>query len=120
VVIRQGELYWFTVGGHGSEPRGRRPALVVQDDRYNRTPIATTVVAAITSNLRLAAAPGNVRLRKGEAKLSKASVIDVTQLQTIDKVDLTERIGVLDRDRLTQVLDGIALVFGLDDVREGS
>ena len=113
-MIRQGELYWTTFAGDGSEPRGRRPALVVQDDRFNRTPIATTVVAAITSNLRWADAPGNVRLRKGEAKIPKASVVNVTQLKTIDKAKLVERIGILDRDRMAQVLDGIALVFGLD------
>src|SRR5207249_5905765 len=60
--------------GKGSEPRGRRPAIVVQHDRFNRSAIRTTVVAAVTSNLRLGAMPGNVRLRKGEANLPRASV----------------------------------------------
>ncbi|MFL6262684.1 MAG: type II toxin-antitoxin system PemK/MazF family toxin [Thermoanaerobaculia bacterium] len=68
LVIRQGEVYWLQFGApEGSEPAGRRPALVVQDDRFNRSAISTIVVAAVTSNLRLAAMPGNVRLRRGEA-----------------------------------------------------
>ena len=62
--MHQGEVYWLRFRGEGSESRGRRPALVVQHDRFNRSAIATTVVAAITSNLRLAAMPGNVRLRE--------------------------------------------------------
>ena len=112
--MRQGEVYWLRFAGRGSEPEGRRPAIVVQHDRFNRSAIQTTVVAAITSNLRLGAMPGNVRLRKGEARLPRASVVNVTQLRTVDRERLTERVGQLAPARIREVLDGLALVFGLD------
>jgi mRNA interferase MazF len=112
--MRQGEVYWLRFSGQGSEPEGRRPALVVQHDRFNRSAIQTTVVIAITSNLRLGAMPGNVRLRKGEANLPRASVVNVTQLRTVDRDRLTERVGNLAPARVREVLEGLALVFGLD------
>lgn len=112
--MRQGEIYWLTFRGRGSEPSKRRPGVVIQDDRFNKSAIATTIVAAITSNLKLAMAPGNVRLRKGEANLPKACVVNVTQLATIDKTRLQERLGTLSAERMRQVLDGVALVVGLD------
>ncbi len=112
--MRQGEVFWFRFGGEGSEPAGRRPALVVQDDRLNISAINTTVVAAITSNLRLAAMPGNVRLRKGEANLPRASVVNVTQVRTIDRSRLGKPLGALSADRTSEVLRGLALVLGID------
>jgi mRNA interferase MazF len=87
---------------------------VVQHDRFNRSAIQTTVVVAITSNLRLAAMPGNVRLRKGEANLPRPSVVNVTQLRTVDRDRLTESVGHLAPGRIREVLDGLALVLGLD------
>jgi mRNA interferase MazF len=114
-VIRQGQVYWFHFRGVGSEPDGKRPALVVQHDRFNRSAISTTIVAAITSNLRLAEMPGNVRLRKGEANLALPSVVNVSQLRTMDRTRLTAKIGNLAPERMRQVLGGIALVLGLDD-----
>ena len=112
--MRQGDVFWLTFDGVGSEPSGRRPALVVQHDRFNRSAINTTVVAAITSNLRLAAMPGNVRLRKGEANLPKASVVNVSQLRTLDRARLSTRVGSLAPARRMEVLRGIALVLGTD------
>ncbi|MBS2017464.1 MAG: type II toxin-antitoxin system PemK/MazF family toxin [Deltaproteobacteria bacterium] len=112
--MRQGDVFWLTFGGVGSEPMGRRPALVVQHDRFNRSAINTTIVAAITSNIRLAAMPGNVRLRKGEARLPKASVVNVSQLRTIDRARLVECVGTLTPARLREVLSGLALVLGTD------
>ena len=118
-MIRQGEVYWLHFGGpEGSEPAGRRPALVVQHDRFNRSAISTTVVAAMTSNLRLAAMPGNVRLRRGEAGLLLPSVVNVSQLRTVDRSRLGERVGVLGPARLREVLQGLALLFGTDDAAE--
>lgn len=114
-MIRQGELYWLHFGSpHGSEPAGRRPALVVQHDRFNRSAVATILVAAITSNLRLAAMPGNVRLRKGEAGLELPSVVNVSQVRTVDRTRLGDRIGQLGHERLQDVLGGLALWLGLD------
>lgn len=115
----QGEVYWLRFAGKGSEPAGRRPAVVVQDDRFNNTSIQTTIVAAITSNLRLAAAPGSVRLRKGEAGLSRASVINVTQLRTIDRTRVDQRIGTLSAARRRQLVCGLSLVLSCDRLAEG-
>jgi mRNA interferase MazF len=113
LVIRQGEVYWLRFAGQGSEPEGRRPAVVVQHDRFNRSAIQTTIVAAITSNLRLAGMPGNVRLRKGEANLPRSSVVNITQLRTVDRDRLAERVGHLAPGRMREVLEGLGLVFGL-------
>jgi mRNA interferase MazF len=112
--MRQGEVFWFRFAGAGSEPAGRRPALVVQDDRFNRSAISTTVVAAITSNLHLAAMPGNVRLRKGEANLPRASVINVSQLRTVHRSRLGNPVGTLTAARMQQVRRGLALVLGIE------
>jgi mRNA interferase MazF len=115
-VIRQGEIYWLSFGAAvGLEPAGRRPALVVQHDRFNRSAISTIVVAAVTSNLRLAAMPGNVRLRRGEAGLLLPSVVNVSQLRTLDRSRLVERVGILGPARLREVLQGLALLFGTDE-----
>jgi len=112
--MRQGEVYRLSFGGSGSERAGRRPAVVVQHDRFNRSAIQTTIVVAITSNLRLALMPGNVRLRMGEANLARPSVVNVTQLRTVDRARLEERVGVLGAVRMQEILQGLALVFGLD------
>jgi len=116
--MRHGQVVWFRFGGEGSEPSGRRPALVIQDDRFNRSAINTTVVAAITSNLHLAAMPGNVRLRKGEANLSRASVVNVTQLRTVDRSRVAESVGTLSAARMNEVRRGLALVLGIDRLTE--
>jgi mRNA interferase MazF len=117
MVIQQGEVYWLQFGSiEGSAPAGRRPALIVQHDRFNRSAISTTVVAAITSNVRLGAMPGNVRLRKGEAGLPRPSVVNVSQIRTIDRTRLGNRVGLLGRSRMQDVLRGLALLFGTDEV----
>src|SRR5881227_2855955 len=118
--MHQGEVYWLRFTGEGSEPRGRRPAVVVQHDRFNRSAISTTVVAAITSNLRLAAMPGNVRLRRGEAGLPRASVVNVSQIRTIDRTRLRDRVGVLAASKMREVLKGLVLLFGTDEVSDAS
>ena len=116
-MIRQGEIYWLHFGpAEGSAPAGRRPALVIQHDRFNRSAISTTVVAAVTSNLRLGAMPGNVRLRQGEAGLPRASVVNISQIRTIDRMRLGDRIGVLAAAKMRDALKGLALLFGTDEV----
>ena len=112
--MRQGEVYWLWFAAKGSEPRGRRPAVVVQHDPFNRSAIRTVVVAAFTSNLRLAVMPGNVRLRKGEAGLPRPSVVNVSQMLTIDRARLTDCVGNLGSERLRDVLRGLALLFGIE------
>src|SRR5713226_10588171 len=119
LVIRQGEVYWLQFGAaKGSAPAGRRPALVVQHDRFNRSTISTTVVAAITSNLRLGAMPGNVRLRRGEAGLPHASVVNVSQIRTIDRTRLVDRVGILGAGKMRDVLKGLVLLLGTDEVSD--
>ena len=118
-MIRQGEIYWLHFGpAEGSAPAGRRPALVVQHDRFNRSDLSTTVVAAVTSNLRLAAMPGNLRLRQGEAGLPRASVVNVSQIRTIDQTRLGNRLGVLGAAKMRDVLKGLALLFGTNEVAD--
>lgn len=115
MVIQQGDVHWIDLGPiRGSSPAGRRPVLVVQSDLFNRSGIQTTVVAAVTSNLRLAAAPGNVRLRKGAAGLPRPSVVNVSQIRTVDKSALGERLGRVSPEQLRAILGGLRLVFRLD------
>lgn len=115
-MIRQGDVVWVEFPApRGSGPAGRRPAVVLQHDRFNRTGLATTVVAAITSNLRYAAMPGNVRLSRGEAGLPRESVVNVTQLNTIDHGDIGGTLGSLTHERLGQIWSGLQLVLAPDD-----
>jgi mRNA interferase MazF len=110
--IRQGEVYWLDFGlSSGSAPAERHPCVVVQSDVFNRTRIATTVVCLITSNMSRADAPGNVALRKGDARLPKPSVVNVSQVVTVDKMDLEEKVGRIPDPALTDVLRGLRLVF---------
>ena len=110
----QGEIYWLEFGGAGSEPRGRRPAVVVQHDRFNRSAIQTVVLAALTSNLRLSAMPGNVRLRKGEANLPRPCVVNVSRLATVDRARLDGPVGTVSADRVAEILAGLSLLFGIE------
>lgn len=116
-MIRQGEVYWLEFGtAVDSSPAGRRPALVVQHDRFNRSAIATTVVVAITSNLRLALMPGNVRLARGEGGLPRPSVVNLSQIRTLDRLKLTERAGTIRGPKLREVLDGLSLLLGTESL----
>jgi len=84
---------------------------VLQHDRFNRTAINTTIVVAITSNPKYGALPGNVRLRKGEGGLPRPSVVNVTQVATIDRSEVESTAGRLSRLRLAEVWDGVRLVL---------
>ena len=110
--LRQGQVYWLDFGpATGSAPAERHPCVVVQNDVFNQSTIATSVVCLITSNLSRANAPGNVLLKKGEANLAKASVVNVSQVLTVDKAELVERIGNLSGVSATAVRDGLHLLF---------
>ena len=112
IEVYQGEIFWLDFGpASGSSPALRRPCVVVQSDVFNRSHIATTVVCAITSNLSRADSPGNVVLKAGDANLPNASVVNVTQLYTVDKLELAERIGKLPHAKLEAVLVGLELLF---------
>ena len=110
MVINQGDVYWVEVDEPtGSEPGYSHPHVVVQNNLYNQSKIRTVIVCVITSNLKLALLPGNVALEKGEANLPKASVVNVSQMMTIDKTQLDEYIGTLSPKRVNEILDGISL-----------
>ena len=112
--MKRGEVWWATLPPPtGSGPGFRRPVLVIQSDPFNESRISTAVVAVITSNLALADAPGNVRTSKAETGLSRPSVVNVSQVVTIDKSLLTERVRMLPSATLTRVDEGLRLVLGL-------
>jgi mRNA interferase MazF len=113
VTIAQGDVWWADLpDASGSGPRFRRPVLVVQGDAVNRSRIATVVCVPLTSNVKWAAAPGNVLLPSASTGLPRESVANVSQLVTLDKTDLTERTGKLSRTKLELVLSGIDVVLG--------
>ncbi|MGH9039114.1 MAG: type II toxin-antitoxin system PemK/MazF family toxin [Acidimicrobiia bacterium] len=113
-MIRRGDLWWADLGEPGgSAPAVRRPVLIVSSDGYNRSRIATVVCVAVTSNLRLGAAPGNVTLTAGTGGLPKDSVVNVSQVVTLNKSDLAERVGNLDRRTLRTIEAGLRRVLGL-------
>ena len=110
--IRQGQVYWIDFGpAAGSAPADRHPCVVVQNDIFNRSAIATSVVCLITSNLGRANAPGNVLLKKGEGNLPKASVVNVSQILTVVKAELEECTGNLSGAATDAVRDGLHLLF---------
>jgi mRNA interferase MazF len=113
MVISQGDVCWASLDDPvGSSPGFRRPVAVVQGDSFNASRIATTVVVPLTSNLRLGVAPGNVVLDAQRTGLPKDSVANVSQILTVDRSMLTERVGRLTAKDLQLVLAGIDLVLG--------
>lgn len=113
MVISQGEVWWADLAEpSGSEPGFRRPVVVVQSDSFNRSRIAIVVCVALTSNLRWAEAPGNVLLSAKATGLPKDSVANVSQLVTLDKASLTDRVGSLPDKKLELVFSGIDVVLG--------
>ena len=114
MVIQKGSVYWVDFSpGKGSEPMGRRPGLVIQNDIINKSKINTVVVLAITSNLKYGQLPGNVVLKKGEANLPKKCVINVSQIKSVDKSSIKEKIGSLSQGKLQTVNKGLKLMLDL-------
>ena len=114
MVIQRGEIWWASLGEPGgSEPGFRRPLVVVQSNDFNRSRINTVLAVIITSNTRLAQAPGNVLLSAKSTGLDRESVANVSQLITVDKASLTEKIGKLTANQMQSVNDGLRLVMFL-------
>ena len=114
--MRRGEVRWAALRRpRGSEPGFRRPVLIVQADAFNRSKIGTVVVAVLTSNLALAAAPGNVEVSRRDTGLGKRSVINVSQLMTLDKRFLAEKAGQLPPRKMTAVDAGLRTVLALGE-----
>ncbi len=112
--MRRGQVWWAELPEpSASEPGYKRPVLIVQADEFNSSRINTVIVVSLTSNLKLADAPGNVYLPKTKSGLSKDSVANVSQIITLDKSFLTEQVGALDNVGLNQVDEGLQLVLSL-------
>lgn len=110
----RGEIWWADLGEpRNLEPGYRRPVLIVQEDHFNQSNLATVIVLALTSNLRYRGFPGNVFLSQAQSGLEKNSVINLTQLTTIDKSWLDEYVSDLPAELMVQVESGLSLVLGL-------
>ena len=117
MVIKQGDIYWIDLGEPvGAQSAYRHPHVVIQNNVFNKSRIATVVVCALTSNLKRANAPGNILLDKDEANLPKQSVVNVSQIFTVSKEQLQQKIGTLSKVRIEQILGGIKLVIEPRDV----
>jgi len=102
-VVR-GEIWWANLPRpKGSKPAKRRPVLIIQCDSYNQSNINTVICAIITSNVELASHPGNLLLEKTISGLDKTSVINFSQIATLDKSDLTEQVAMLPKNILEKV-----------------
>jgi mRNA interferase MazF len=113
VVISQGDIWWADLADPSRSEAGfRRPVVVVQSDAFNRSAIRTVVCVPLTTTLRWADAPGNVRLTARMTKLPRTSVANVSQIVTLDKTVLSERVGRLSAAKIDAVMDGIDVVLG--------
>lgn len=112
--VKRGEIWWIDLPGPaGSGPGYRRPGVVVSDDAFNRSRIGTVIVMTLTTNLALADAPGNARLNRRESGLPKPSVANASQLVTVDKRLLTERVKRLPDTVMTRIDDGLRKTLSL-------
>jgi len=111
MVIKQGEIFWVDLAEpRGSEPGYRHPHIVIQNNLFNASRINTIVVCSLSTNLSRAKAPGNILLNKGEANLPQQSVVNVSQIFTVNRSDLVEKIGEVSQKRIVEILDGIKLL----------
>lgn len=114
MVIARGGVYWIDLGDAvGSRPAKRRPVLVVSADGYNQSRLMTALVAAMTSNTRLAAMPGNVFVSGSASGLPRDSVVNVTALVTVNKADLVEWVGTVSDGLMAEVDDGLRRALAL-------
>lgn len=114
MVIERGQIWWVDLlEPRGSSPGYEHPIIIIQADHFNRTKINTVIGAVITSNLDLAEMPGNVLIKKNQTELSKDSVVNVTQIVTIDKSELLEYVGTLSERKMEQIENGLRLVLSL-------
>ena len=113
-MIRRGDICWVDLGtASGSAPANKRPVLVVQADSFNASRINTVLAAVVTTNQRLAAAPGNVALPKRTSKLPKDSVVNVSQIVTLDKTTLSDSVSTVAPETMSEVDTGLRLVLGV-------
>jgi len=114
-LIRRGQIWWVDFGDpRGAEPAYRHPAIVIQRDEVNDSRIDTVVVCVLTSNPRLASAPGNTLLRHRQTRLAKDSVANASQLATVNKTDLDELVGSLPPAVMDAVDEGLRWFLALE------
>jgi mRNA interferase MazF len=112
--MRRGEVWWANLRKPtASEPGYRHPVVVMQSDEFNQSAVRTVVVIAVTSNTRLAQAPGNVLLSRRSSGLPRESVANVSQLLTVDKSFLLDRVGALPRRLVEEIENGLRLGLAL-------
>ena len=110
----KGEIWWADLPEPiGSIPGKRRPVLILQNDLINRSAIDTVIVASITSKIVLAKAPGNILLEKKDSSLDRTSVVNLSQIVTVNKSWLTENVGMLRKDIIERIDRGIEIIFDL-------
>jgi len=114
MIIRRGQVWLIDFGvPRGSSPGYRRPAIVIQSDGFNKTNIDSVIVASVTTTPRLSKMPGNVEIAKAVGGLREDSIVNVTQLFTVDRSDLLELWGTLPKAKLKEVETGLRLVLAL-------
>jgi mRNA interferase MazF len=114
MVVERGEIWWADLDEpRGSEPGFPRPVLVVQRNSFNRSRLNTVIAVALTSNLGLVSAPGNVLVPLKDSGLSRDSVANVSQVITVDKAYLTELVGTITKPLLAEIEDGLRLIMDL-------
>lgn len=112
--MTRGEIWWADLGiPFGSEPDFKRPVVVIQDDSFNRSKIQTVIVLSITTNLYLADAPGNVYIEKEGSGLPKSGVVNISQISTLDKKRLIEKIGIISQSSMAEIDYGLKLILNI-------
>ncbi len=110
----RGDIWWVDLGvPFGSEPGFKRPVVLIQDDSFNRSNIQTVIVASITTNLKLADAPGNIYIETEESGLTQNGVINISQISTIDKQRLIEKVSRLPASTLSEIDFGLKMIFNI-------
>jgi mRNA interferase MazF len=111
----KGEIWWATLPSpRGSEPGKTRPVVVIQGDSFNRSSINTVVCAVITSNISLANAPGNILLEKADSGLEKSSVINLSQILTLDKAYFAQMVSMLSKPQIQKINKSLKVIFDIE------
>jgi mRNA interferase MazF len=113
MAIQKGSIYWIKSSQAGNGEEARMPALVIQNDVLNASKLSTVSLVAITATLKFGELPGNVVLDRGEANMPQRCVVNVSQIKTVDKASVGEKIGALSPERMTEIHDGLKLVIDL-------
>ena len=119
MLINQGDIFWIELGEpSGSQLSYRQPHVVIQNNVFNFSLINTVVVCSLGSNLKLAAVPGNIVLSLGEANLPDQRIVNISQIFTVKKAQLTDKIGTLSPERVEQILNGVELLLKPTDMEQ--